>query len=278
MEALYGTGGAGVEIDCTMIDDGLDSQLGRNYFEREELGMIEQLEGFPEGTLAFRVSGRVTGADYDEVLTPALDEAMQAFDGIRIYMQVGPDFDGYSPEAAWDDTRLGLRHWRGFDRIVVVSDVAWVRSAITSMSFLMPCPVSVFELDRADDAKRWLSESLGSIRVDAQGENVTIALLGQLEPEAYEGVSEELDAHLSQHSHINLLLDLREFDGWQGLGGLSEHFSLVREHRRAPKRVAVVGDKAWHHLAERVFSKFIAAEVKYFSAAKFSEARSWQQQ
>ena len=237
--------------------------------------MIEQLNDFPQGTLAFKVSGHVTGDDYDRVLTPAIDAGIQEYERIRLFIQIGPDFEGYSLDAAWDDTRLGLRHWRGFERAAVVTDVGWIGTGVKGMSFLMPYPINLFELDEADEAKRWLSESLGSIRIDFDGEEVTVTMLGKLEPSAYEGIGDELDAHLARHPRINLLLDLREFDGWQGLAAVGEHFSLVREHRKAPKRLAVVGNKDWHHLAERVFSKFTNAEARYYDAEDFDDAKEW---
>ena len=42
--------------------------------------MIEEISGLPEGTLGFKISGDVTGSDYDSVLTPAIDKAIEKFD------------------------------------------------------------------------------------------------------------------------------------------------------------------------------------------------------
>ena len=67
--------------------------------------MIEEITGLPTGTLGFRVSGNVTGDDYDNVLTPAIDKAIEEFDRIKLLAQIGPDFKGYSLDAAWDDTK-----------------------------------------------------------------------------------------------------------------------------------------------------------------------------
>ena len=38
--------------------------------------MIEAIAGMPDGTIGFRVWGKVTAADYDDVLIPALREAI----------------------------------------------------------------------------------------------------------------------------------------------------------------------------------------------------------
>jgi hypothetical protein len=237
--------------------------------------MIEELDGSPSGTLAFRFTGHVTGDDYEKVLVPAIDKAIEEHERIKLLAQIGPGFDGYRLDAAWDDTKLGLRHWRGFERIAVVTDVGWIRSSAKALGFMVPCPVQLFELGEIDDAKRWLSESLGSIHLSIDGPLLTIGLLGRLEPSAYEGVNEEVDNLMSRTDPVHLLLDLREFDGWAGLAALGDHLSLVREHYRIPKRIAVVGEKTWHRLAQRVMSRFVNAEARYFTSAEYDSAVAW---
>ena len=188
--------------------------------------MIEEMSGLPEGTVGLKITGHVSGEDYDNVLTPVVDRAIEKFDRIKLLVQMGPGFEGYSLDAAWDDTKLGLRHWGGFARVALVTDVGWVRTASKAMGFMMPCPVQLFDLDELDEAKRWLAESLGSIHISIEGDVVTARLIGKLEPSAYDGANEEIDNVMSRSEHVRLMLDLREFDGWSGLAS--------RRHRRAP--------------------------------------------
>ncbi|SFC05602.1 STAS/SEC14 domain-containing protein [Tropicimonas isoalkanivorans] len=238
--------------------------------------MIEEITGRPEGTLEFRITGHVTSDDYDRVITPAIDRALEDGGRVRVLIQVGPGFEGYSPEAAWDDLKLGLRHWRGFDRIAMVTDTGWLRGAIRGMSFLMPCPVMVFGLDGLDDARRWLQESLGTVHVTEIGERqLQVALHGKLDTQSIADAETELNAFIARAGGLELLLDLRDFDGWQGLGALGEHFGLIRDHYRIPSRIAVVGDQSWQRLAEQVMSRFVDAEVKHYKAADFEAAKAW---
>ena len=237
--------------------------------------MIEEIAGLPEGTLGFKISGNVTGGDYDNVLTPAIDKAIEKFDRIKLLAQVGPDFKGYSLEAIWDDTRLGLRHWHGFERVAVVTDVGWIKMGVKAMAFMMPCPVQLFDMGELDDAKRWLSESLGSIYIHREGDVVTARLLGKLDPGAYDGVNEEIDNVMSRAEHVRLLLDLREFDGWSGLSALADHLSLVREHYRVPERIAIVGDKAWQKMAGKIMARFVNAQTMFFDCGDYDGAVAW---
>ncbi|MEX1316386.1 MAG: STAS/SEC14 domain-containing protein [Synechococcaceae cyanobacterium] len=237
--------------------------------------MIETIAGLPEGTLGFTFSGRITGADYDTVLVPAIDRAIETHDRIKTLLVFAEQFEGYDLAAVWDDTLLGLRHWRGFERIAVVSDVAWVRTVVRAIGVAMPCPVRLFAAGEQQEARRWLAESLGTIHLENRDGVIRVRLIGQLEPRAYDGVEEEIAQLFASCQPVHLLLDLRDFDGWSGLAALGEHLSLVREHRLTPRRVAVLGDQAWEKLAARLLARFNQAETRFFDAAHAEQAELW---
>jgi len=238
--------------------------------------MIETEGAQPGGVIEFRLTGRITGRDYDEVLIPALETAIEKHSKLRLLFLFDTDFEHFDLEAAWDDAKIGLRHWNVFERVAVVSDVGCVRQSIRAAGFMVSCPVQLFDVDQAEAARRWLRESLGSIHLDFDDDArmLTVTLLGKLEPSAYDGVSDEIDGFMAPHDDIRLLLDLREFDGWQGLGALGEHLTLVRDHRHIPKRVALVGHAAWQKLAVRVISRFVHADGKFFDG-DIDTARAW---
>lgn len=238
--------------------------------------MIVQNTDRPEGTLEFIISGYVTGTDYETVLAPAIERALESHDRIRVLMQVGPGFEGYSFDAAWDDARLAMRHWRGFDRMAVVTDEGWLRTMTRALAFTMPCPVKVFSLAELEDGRRWLAEDLGTIHLRELGANgLAVQLIGQVDSAAYDRASDEIDAFIGRHGRIRLLVDLRSFDGWQGLGALTDHLGLVRDHHRAPEKVAVLGDATWQHLAQKVFGRFLNAETRYFQGAEIADVEKW---
>ena len=59
--------------------------------------MIEAIAGMPDGRIGFRVWGKVTAADYDDVLIPALREAMEERGEVRLVFQAGPGVRGLQP-------------------------------------------------------------------------------------------------------------------------------------------------------------------------------------
>lgn len=238
--------------------------------------MIEAIPVNDQGVMEIHLTGKLTAPDYHDILAPALDQALTEHHRLRMLVHIGPGFDGFTPGAAWADMRLGLRHWTGFDRIAVVTGSDWIENAVKVMGFALPGPVETFDLDELDEARRWLTESLGSIHVTALDNGVLhVQLMGKLDAEAYERAEDDLDAYVREHGAFKLLLDLREFDGWQGLAALGDHFKLVRDHHHIPTRVAIVGDEGWQKLAQKVLRRFISAESRYFDESRFHEAKQY---
>ena len=237
--------------------------------------MIELIEDLPESTVGFSFHGDVSGSDVDTVLLPAIERAFDQHERIKALLVFGDDFTGSTLEAAWDDTTLGLRYWDGFERLAVVSDVGWLRHGLRAMSLLLPYPVRLFDSDESEQAQRWLSESLGTIHVDQHDGVVTVSMIGRLDPDAYQRVDDDLANVVAHHDPLRLLLDLRQFDGWLGLGALSQHLTLMCEYRRLPKQVAVIGSQRWQHAAERLLGRFVNARTRYFDSEHLDDAQQW---
>lgn len=123
--------------------------------ERED-GMIEPLEGFPSNVVAIRASGEVSKHDYDAVLTPRVEAALAAHGKVRVYYEVGSDFAGFEPGAMWADFKMGMGHIASWDKVAVVTDVAWLQHAADFFRFMMPSEVKVFALAEAEAAKAWI--------------------------------------------------------------------------------------------------------------------------
>lgn len=120
--------------------------------------MLEILPNTPDNVVAVSATGQVIRRDYDEVLIPAVEQAAQAHEGVRILYHLGPYFVGFSAGAMWDDARLGVRHMRAFERIAVVTDKDWVVNAVKAFAFVIPCPVRVFPDASLEAAMAWIVE------------------------------------------------------------------------------------------------------------------------
>ncbi len=122
--------------------------------------MIEALKGFPPKVLAFACKGHVTKADYETVLIPAVEKALQQPGKIRLYYQVDADFSGIDPGAMWDDFKVGMEHVLRWERFAVITDVDWIRHTLQVFSFVIPGVVRIFPLNEAAKAREWIVEGL----------------------------------------------------------------------------------------------------------------------
>lgn len=118
--------------------------------------MIESLKDFRSNVVAFICRGRVSAADYKRVLVPAVLKALEANDKIRLYYEIAPDFDGFDPGAMWEDFKIGAEHLTRWERIAMVTDVDWIKSAVNFFRFLMPGELRVFPISAATQAREWI--------------------------------------------------------------------------------------------------------------------------
>ncbi|QEW20049.1 hypothetical protein LA6_002242 [Marinibacterium anthonyi] len=224
--------------------------------------------------LEIALSGAVSREDYETVLIPAIDRALEDYDAIRALVLIAPGTD-YTVGALKDDAWMGLKHWRGFERIAVVGKDGWIGKALKGVSIMMPCPVMLFEDGKRDEAMRWLQESLGAIHQTDLGDGVLhVQLMGKLDPSVYAEETEDLNAFIRRNERFRLLLDLRDFDGWQGLAGVTEHLKLVRDHHGLIDKAAIVGQRGWEKLAARIGGAMMGADTKYF-AGDLEAAKAW---
>ncbi len=119
--------------------------------------MIELIEGFPENVLAVSCKGQVTKGDYEQILIPAVEKALQRRDKIRLYYRIGPEFEGIAPSAVLEDVKVGFSHLTRWERIALVTDIEWIRLSMRSFAFLLPCPIKCFALDAESQARQWIS-------------------------------------------------------------------------------------------------------------------------
>lgn len=121
--------------------------------------MLEIIEGFPGNVIAVKGKGRVTASDYDEVLMPRVRETLKKHHAVRCYYELGHEFTGIDPGAAWKDLEIGVGHLARWERMALVTDVEWIRLAVRAFGFLMPGKLRVFPAGEAEAARTWIGGS-----------------------------------------------------------------------------------------------------------------------
>jgi hypothetical protein len=121
--------------------------------------MLEIMKGFPETILAVRGTGRVSAEDYRDTLIPEALRRIRQHGSLRLLCELGPQFEGMTPGAIWADTKLGLTHWGDFGRMAIVTDVQWIKDAVSLFAPFFHHPVRVFPNAESDAARTWISQN-----------------------------------------------------------------------------------------------------------------------
>jgi hypothetical protein len=112
------------------------------------------------GTLAFVISGRLTSADYREVLLPPIRETIARGEEIRV-LAIIDDFRGLEPGGLLEEfkaaARLGTGQRSLASYFAVVTDADWIGRAISLFGWLVPGEIRVFTSARRADAETWLA-------------------------------------------------------------------------------------------------------------------------
>ena len=118
--------------------------------------MLRLIPDLPDHVLGVSAHGEVTGEDYELILVPAIETKAASHHRLRLLYVIGPEFTGFTGAAAWEDAKVGMRHFTAFERIAVVTDVDWIRNTFRFFAFLMPAPVKIFANAEADQARIWI--------------------------------------------------------------------------------------------------------------------------
>jgi hypothetical protein len=245
--------------------------------------MLERIPDVPDGIDAFRAVGKVTADDYELTVEPLLDEARRQDRRLRLLLQVGPEYEGFTAGAVRGKTETWRHHptlLRMIDGYALVSDVRWLREWIQVAGFLLPFPMRVFGNDERDDALAWL----GSL---PEGPGVTHRLLPEqgvlvvevtepLRVQDFDALATTADSWLATHDTLpGVVLHARGFPGWENVGSLLRHVRFVRDHHRAVRRVAVAVDGPLADLMPRLADHFVRAELRRFRYDELEDAVGW---
>lgn len=119
--------------------------------------MLERIPDLSSSVVGIKASGHITGDDYRNVLTPAVDAALKGGRKLRFLYVLGEDVTGFSPGAAWQDTKVGVGHYDRWEKVAVVSDKEWLRHSVDIFGYLIPGEVKAFTSADEADARTWVS-------------------------------------------------------------------------------------------------------------------------
>jgi hypothetical protein len=242
--------------------------------------MLEKLSDVPEGIVGVKAVGKVTREDYEKVIEPLLEGARREGRRLRFLYQIGPELEGFTPGAAWEDAKLGLRSLRSLAGCAVVTDRDWIREGTRIAGFFLPCPVQVFSTGDREKAIEWLGALPHEIglahRLLPEKGVIVVEAKHALHAQDFDALALTADPWIESHGQLaGVVIHARAFPGWENFGSLVRHLQFAREHHRKVKRVALSADGKLASLAPRIGEHFVRAEVKTFGYDKLDAAVAW---
>ncbi|MGH7435274.1 MAG: STAS/SEC14 domain-containing protein [Polyangiaceae bacterium] len=242
--------------------------------------MLEKLSDVPAEIVAVKAVGKLSRQDYERVLEPLFADTRREGRRLRFLYELGPEFEGFTPGAAWEDFKLGLRSLRLLAGCALVTDREWIREAAQIAGFFVPCPVKVFPSRDRDKAVAWLGSIPHQVsvvhRLLTDKGVLIIEASGPLHAQDFDALAVTVDPWIESHGDLNgVVIHARAFPGWENLGSLVRHVQFVRDHHRKVRRIALAVDGKLAHLAPRMGEHFVRAEVKTFAHDQIDAAILW---
>ena len=119
--------------------------------------MIEFLEEGSGDIVGIRAAGKLSEAEYRDVLAPRIQLLLEQFRTLKALFLMDETFEGWSLRAAWANTTFDVKHRRDFEKIAIVGAPKWEEfCAKAAAKWLMNGDMRTFGLDELTQAWEWL--------------------------------------------------------------------------------------------------------------------------
>ncbi|WP_187696148.1 STAS/SEC14 domain-containing protein [Xanthovirga aplysinae] len=105
--------------------------------------------------IGFEASGKLHDEDYQTVLIPELEKAINENEKIELLWKM-ENFSGWDLKAAWDDFRYGLKIDKHVDKCAMVGDKNWEKWMTQIMKPFAKAEIRYFETNQENEAWEWL--------------------------------------------------------------------------------------------------------------------------
>ena len=119
--------------------------------------MIEILPGSHDNVLGIKASGKVTDADYKNVIIPALDDLLSRYDKANFVYYLSDEFKGFELGAMWDDLKYAGGHHDKFDKIALVGGPKWVEWTSKVCGHIVNTELKTFDDAEINAAWDWVN-------------------------------------------------------------------------------------------------------------------------
>jgi hypothetical protein len=243
--------------------------------------MLEILQA-PDNVAAFRLTGAVTGVDYDQMIAE-LEERLRRHARVAVFADLSK-LERLTRDALSKDIQYAFakRHeLHRFTRLAIVSDKLWPRLLAHVAGAWLPLEIKSFKSSERDEGLRWASEP--------RAEQPALRLIRTTRPDTYayvwsgkitradvEHALGTLRHELESHTSVRVLGRIERMGGFQPTALLQS--SLLRVKLLGIKKVeryALVGGPSWLPKYIAFTKRITGIDIRHFDSANESEAWTW---
>lgn len=118
--------------------------------------MIEILAKSQGNIIGAKASGKVTDADYKDVLIPAMDKLLAEHSRGRFLYYLSDEFQGFELAAVKDDLEYIIKHHKSIDKVALVGGPKWVAWTTKVANHFVEAEVKKFAAEELEQAWEWI--------------------------------------------------------------------------------------------------------------------------
>lgn len=162
--------------------------------------MLKQLTELPAHVFAVKATDKVTGEELKDVLIPGLQRLVDRYGEIYYLLVLDTKVKNFTTGAWLQDLIAGIKHFKKWTRIAVVTDETNVEKFTNMFNYLAPGNAKGFKHDQLKQAIRWVSQ-----KTKAEGKTITGLVAGLVGAIALNVLHETLKRRLDNAPRIDQL-------------------------------------------------------------------------
>jgi hypothetical protein len=243
--------------------------------------MLEILQA-PDQLAAFRLTGEVTGVDYDQMIAE-LEERLRRHARVAVYADLSK-FKRLTRDAFTKDIQYAIskrRELHRFTRMAIVSDKRWPGLLAHIAGAWLPFEIRSFKSSERDEALRWAAEPTAeqpALRLITTSRPDTYGYVwnGKITRADVENVLGTLRHELESHTTVRVFGRIEHMGGFQPAALLQSSLMRVKLlGLRKIEQYALVGGPAWLPKYIALAKRITGIDIRHFDGAQESEAWAW---
>ena len=120
--------------------------------------MLTKINDIPGYVAGFVATGHIDKTDYDNILVPELERVDKEHGHIHFLMVLETPVKNFTLGAWLQDAWMGLKHYRGWKKIAIVTNEGAIESFTNKFGLIIPGKTKGFKLSELQTAKEWVAK------------------------------------------------------------------------------------------------------------------------